>query len=79
MSIYDNSSDEFVGEIGFASFELPAFQQWFGVASDNSMYDCYPITQQDTAFVEQYLNTPPAWDFAHFAYFVEAATEQTSR
>ncbi|WP_174874465.1 DUF7683 domain-containing protein [Vogesella oryzae] len=79
MSIYDNSSDEFVRDIEFARFDLPAFQQWFGVASDNPMYDCYPITRQDTAFVEQYLNTPPAWDFAHFAYFVEAGTVQTSR
>mgnify|MGYP000260852444 CR=1 FL=1 len=69
---FDDQADEFCGEHELKSFDLALFQRVVGVESANPMFDCYPINQDNCAFLLEYLAQPVVWDFKEKSYFVEA-------
>jgi len=70
---FSNETDELLAEYDLASFDLKLFQIEFaeGDASD-PMYYCYPIKEENIAFLKKYLSEELDWDFVNKAYFVEA-------
>ena len=72
VRIFSKPDGAFVTEVRFSRFSLPDFQKKFGVASDNSMHDAYPIEPDHAEFVQGYLQDKVGWDFERYSYFVEA-------
>lgn len=73
ISVFDEQTELLVTEYQFSDFDLVAFQKEFNeIDRDNPMFDCYPITEVNVAFVESYLTESIKWDFQNDSYFVEA-------
>lgn len=43
VAIYDQHTDELVGEVELRDQSLSWVQELFGLATDDPAYDCYPI------------------------------------
>lgn len=76
LTVFCNETEELVAEHQFASFDIMAFKQHFGIEDDYDpqMYHVYSVTSDDVAFVSQFLSEPIAFNFDENAYFVEAQT-----
>ena len=74
LSIVDGKTEEIVEVVEFKNFGLADFCRQFDVdpKSDPKMLDRYSVGPDDASFLDKVLFKPVHFDFARFAYFVEA-------
>lgn len=73
ISEFSNTSDKLLSEYDLSDFNLSEFQKEFGESDlKNPMYASYPIRQSNVAFLKNYINKEPNWDFNEKSYFVES-------
>ena len=75
LTVVDGKSEEVIDAFEIETFDLPAFVHQFDVPteSDPKMLDRYSIGPEDASFVESALGFSVGFDFARYAYFIEAA------
>lgn len=74
LSCYSKNDEHLVFDVQLQGFDLSKFQKEFCVSNDNPMYDCFPVSVKNIAFLKSYLppNVGIDWDFNHYSYMVEA-------
>ena len=66
-------SGELLAEYDLSSFELKEFQIEFGEwNTENPMFDCYQVNEENVEFLKKYISIEPEWDFSNKSYFVQA-------
>ncbi len=75
ITIIDGATEDFLDIIQFPTFDLKAFHIQFDVdpTADPEMLDRYSVGPDDLPFLEKTLGRQLNFDFARYAYFIEAA------
>jgi len=71
VAVYDQHSDELVGEIELLDQSASWIQELFGLTTDNPAYDCYPIDATTLPAVLRRLPEGTGMDVDSFVYMVE--------
>ena len=69
---FSKKTERLVAKHELSSFNLSKFQVEFRETdTNNPMFDCYQITENNLPFISLYLENELAWDFSKNSYFVE--------
>lgn len=79
LTIIEGETEELFDAYEISGFQLAAFLQQFDVPieTDPEMLDRYAVGPDDADFVLQALGFELSFDFARYAYFIEAAENDT--
>lgn len=75
MTVFNIATQELVAELELVNFDLAKFKRCFQSDADDedeSMVYCYELQSKDVEFVSGFLVEPHEFNFARYAYFVEA-------
>lgn len=74
LTIIDGVTEDLVDIIELETFDLQAFAHQFDVPveSDPHMLDRYAVGPDDVQFLSKVMGIDLPYDFARFAYFIEA-------
>jgi hypothetical protein len=79
LTIIDGETEELSDAYEISGFQLTAFLQQFDVPieTDPEMLDRYAVGPDDADFVIKALGFEMPFDFTRYAYFIEAAENDT--
>jgi hypothetical protein len=73
---FDKTSEECAGWCELVGVRLDELQRVFGVAQEDSMYGCFPVSEHHVAYLAAYAQVPI--DLDRYDYFVECSAVNDS-
>jgi hypothetical protein len=72
ITCFEKEGDDLVYEIALPQekLHLSELQKLYGIASENPMYDCYPINSNNSYFFIEMINQK--FDFEKYDYYLQS-------
>jgi hypothetical protein len=71
LTWFDKRTEEWQGETRLRDFRIGELRKLFGAASDDPMYDSYPVERRHLAVIRKWIDIP--LHLGKYDYFIECS------